>query len=287
MMGDYMQVFINQAAVATDPEYDSLRDDNTSEITPHIAYKRLLIVNVAFYGIKGAGDKRWVLIDTGIPGSAGSIMRAARRRFGQTARPVAIIMTHGHFDHSGSLRKLVESWETPVYVHELEFPYLNGTRSYPPPDPAVGGGLMSLLSPLYPRGPIDVSRWLRPLPDDGTVPGMPDWRWIHTPGHTPGHISLWHDLDRLILAGDAFITTQQESAYAVATQRPELHGPPMYYTQDWNDASISVQALAALDPEVVVTGHGPALRGSQMRVALHELARNFNTVAIPPNGRNT
>ena len=75
---------------------------------------------------------------------------------------------------------------------------------------------MSLLAPLFPRRPIDVSRWLQRLPEDGSVPQMPGWRWIHTPGHTPGHISFWRERDRTIIAGDAFITTNQESAYAVA-----------------------------------------------------------------------
>lgn len=75
---------------------------------------------------------------------------------------------------------------------------------------------MPLLAPLFPRRPIDVSRWLQRLPEDGSVPQMPGWRWIHTPGHTPGHISFWRERDRTIIAGDAFITTNQESAYAVA-----------------------------------------------------------------------
>ena len=75
---------------------------------------------------------------------------------------------------------------------------------------------MPLLAPLFPRRPIDVSRWLQRLPEDGSVPQMHGWRWIHTPGHTPGHISFWRERDRTIIAGDAFITTNQESAYAVA-----------------------------------------------------------------------
>lgn len=118
---------------------------------------------------------------------------------------------------------------------------------------------MARLWRFYPRGPFDASPWLRVLPADGTVPAMPGWRWIHTPGHTPGHVSLWRETDRTLIAGDAFVTTDQESAYAVARQRPELHGPPMYYTQDWTAARLSVERLAALEPELVVTGHGRAM----------------------------
>lgn len=114
---------------------------------------------------------------------------------------------------------------------------------------------------------------------------MPGWHWLHTPGHTPGHISLWRPSDRLMVAGDAFITTRQESAYAVAVQTPELHGPPMYFTPDWESARVSVIKLAQLDPEIVVTGHGHAMRGPQMRDALHVLARDFDRVALPEQGK--
>jgi glyoxylase-like metal-dependent hydrolase (beta-lactamase superfamily II) len=88
-----------------------------------------------------------------------------------------------------------------------------------------------------------------------------------------------------LIAGDAFITTRQESAYAVALQRPEIHGPPLYYTPDWENARKSVERLAALDPDLVVTGHGPALRGAEMREGLHALARDFDRIAVPEQGR--
>jgi glyoxylase-like metal-dependent hydrolase (beta-lactamase superfamily II) len=91
---------------------------------------------------------------------------------------------------------------------------------------------MAALARFYPRGPIDVSRWLQPLPANGSVPGLPGFLWIPTPGHSPGHVSFWRGSDRTLIVEDAFITTAQESAYAVLTQSPELHGPPMYYTQD-------------------------------------------------------
>jgi glyoxylase-like metal-dependent hydrolase (beta-lactamase superfamily II) len=98
-------------------------------------------------------------------------------------------------------------------------------------------------------------------------------------------VSLWREDDRTLIVGDAFITTKQESAYAVITQRPELHGPPMYFTTDWESARESVRRLAALQPELVITGHGRPLQGEELRRGLTTLARNFDAVARPKRGR--
>ena len=279
------QIPLSSSARADNPDQDSEKHDETHEIEPDLAYQRCAIVNVVFYGVAGAGDREWVLIDAGIPGMAGHIASAAEKRFGNGSRPAAIVMTHGHFDHVGALIELAKLWDTPVYAHEMELPYLNGTASYPPPDPTVGGGLMALISPMYPSGPINMGARLRALPDNGNVPYMDGWRWLHTPGHAPGHISLWRESDKALIVGDAFVTTAQESLYAVTTQSPEMHGPPQYFTPDWASAKSSVELLAALEPEFAVTGHGRAMRGPEMRSALHALAEDFDEVAVPKHGK--
>ncbi len=271
--------------MATELLPEVLRGRPDTEIARDVECLRTGIVNCFLVGEPGAGDRGWVLVDAGMIGFANSIARKAEARFGIEARPAAIVLTHAHFDHVGGLRELSEAWDAPVYAHTLELPYVTGRSSYPPPDPTVGGGFMTLGSPLFPRSPLDLGDRVHALPEDGSVPGMPEWRWLFTPGHTPGHVSFFRETDAVLLAGDAFVTTRQESLLAVLEQRPEIHGPPSYFTQDWDAARGSVQRLADLHPEVAATGHGPPMRGRVMREALEMLAANFEMLAVPRDGR--
>ena len=212
-------------------------------------------------------------------------MKEAEKLFGRGNKPEAILLTHGHFDHVGALHQLAVDWNVPVYAHLLELPYLTGRSDYPPPDPSVGGGAMAWLSWVYPNQSIDLNDRVQPLYAGGEVPSLPDWRWIHTPGHAPGHVSFFRESDRTLLAGDAFVNTKQESFLAVVNQTPEVHGPPRYFTPNWRLARQSVRDLADLKPETAATGHGPVLRGASMRSQLEDLAEYFEEVAIPKKGR--
>jgi glyoxylase-like metal-dependent hydrolase (beta-lactamase superfamily II) len=254
------------------------------QVAPDVVCVPLTLVNVYLVGPPGAGDRGWVLVDAGLSLSVGAIRAAAARTFGPDSRPAAIVLTHGHFDHVGSVRELSERWDAPVYAHPLELPYLTGRSDYPPPDPTVGGGMMAFLSPLYSRAGIDLGPRVNPLPTDGSVPGMAGWRWVHTPGHAPGHVSLFREADRVLIAGDAFVTTKQESALAVLTRVPMVCRPPAYFTIDWPAARESVRALARLRPEVAATGHGVPIRGDGMRRQLDALAAHFDR-AVPADGR--
>jgi hypothetical protein len=141
------------------------------------------------------------------------------------------------------------------------------------------------MSALFPKRPIDLGRHARELPADGSVPGASGWRWIPTPGHAPGHVSLVRDADRTVVAGDAFTTTKQESLVAALTQRAEIHGPPMYFTPDWDKARASLKHLADYAPTAAITGHGPPLRGERLQYGLRSLAEHFDVWARPAHGR--
>lgn len=244
---------------------------------------RDVFVNV--YMIQSSDEKDWVLIDTGLKTSETKIKRMAAALFGSESKPKCIILTHGHFDHTGSLIKLAGEWNVPVYAHYLELPYLTGKSYYPPPDPSVGGGLMAWMSFIYPSKPINITGKIYVLPEDSSVPGLKEWQYIHTPGHAPGHISLFRDEDRVLIAGDAFVTTNQQSAISVMLQTKKVMGPPTYFTYDWEAANESVKKLLLLSPDVVATGHGRPMYGKAMRKQLHNLYEHFEHLAVPSHGR--
>ncbi|EGK07241.1 metallo-beta-lactamase [Desmospora sp. 8437] len=254
------------------------------EVLPDLYCYTDQIVNVVLVGNPDPGD-HWVLVDTGMPGTANRIVDIAEKRFGENSPPQAIILTHGHFDHVGTVVDLVEKWGVPVYAHEAELPFLTGKLSYPEPDGSVEGGLVAKLSPMFPNEPVNLGSHVTALPGDGSIPHMSGWRWIHTPGHTPGHISLFRDQDRSLIAGDALITVKQDSIYQVITQEKELNGPPRYLTTDWDAAKKSVKKLAALKPAAMVTGHGHPLSGKELAEGLDQLVREFDSRAIPDYGR--
>ena len=249
-------------------------------IAPGLSGLKITFVNV--FGVTHASGS-WTLIDAAIPFSASRIKSWAEESFGRP--PNAIVLTHGHFDHVSAAKDLAEEWGVPIYAHPLEFPYLTGQREYPAPDWKAGGGVMPLLSPTLPRGPIDLGSRLKPLPGEGaelSLAELPGWTLLHTPGHTPGHVSFFRKSDGTLLVGDAFCTTKPESFFAANFSQPaELHGPPAYFTSDWDAAKASVRKLAALQPTTVATGHGKPLAGAQVAQALNKLAADFERIAVP------
>jgi glyoxylase-like metal-dependent hydrolase (beta-lactamase superfamily II) len=261
----------------------SINSGSGIEVLPDIYCHTVQIVNICLVGDPNC--KEFVLVDAGMPESANEIISVAEERFGTNRRPKAIILTHGHFDHVGSIIDLVNHWEVPVYAHELELPFLTGKMSYPEPDPSVEGGMIAKMSSFFPNEPINLESHVERLPVNGEVPFMSGFRWVHTPGHTPGHVSFFREEDRALIVGDAFVTVKQEYLYKVLTQEQEISGPPRYFTPDWENAWKSVKKLEELRPSVAITGHGFPMDGELLRDSLKQLANEFERIAIPDFGR--
>jgi glyoxylase-like metal-dependent hydrolase (beta-lactamase superfamily II) len=253
---------------------------SAEQVLPDVTVLKFTIVNACMAGDGGG----WILADTGLGDTYDFILEKSQGRFGGVP-PISIVLTHGHFDHVGSLKRLAEHWDVPVYAHELEIPYITGKKDYPPGDPDADEGMVAKMSPSFPNKSIDIGFRAVALPEDGSIPGCSDWKWIHTPGHTEGHISLFREKDKTLIAGDAFTTTKQESLSSVLTQAEQVKGPPAYFTTDWESARRSVERLKALEPDLAVVSHGNPMRGDELKRHLEYLVSNFNEAAVPDRGR--
>ncbi len=258
------------------------------QVCPGLTRVPTVFVNAYFIG---EPDGRWAVVDTGLPGFAGTIIEKAERRFGTRSRPEAIFLTHGHFDHAGNAQALADYWGVPVYAHRLEMPYLAGRSDYPPPDPTVGGAIATM-SRAMPHGGRDLGTRLRALPTDATpaaavheagdLPWMDGWRWFHTPGHSPGHVAFYHREGRTLLAGDAVATVDMDSYAALATQRQEIATGGAPFICDWQQYARSLWQLADLEPAVLACGHGIPIKGAEAAGDLGIFARQFTP---PKHGR--
>ncbi len=97
---------------------------NLFTVAPEVWGRKDLFVN--FFMIQDLTTHHWVLVDTGLKWSVQKIKEMVSYLFVKESTPKAIILTHGHFDHIGSVAKLAEEWDVPVYAHHLEIPYLTG-----------------------------------------------------------------------------------------------------------------------------------------------------------------
>jgi glyoxylase-like metal-dependent hydrolase (beta-lactamase superfamily II) len=144
------------------------------------------------------------------------------------------------------------------------------------------GGAIAQMARLFPHGGYDFGDHLTPLPTDGDVPGLPNWTFYHTPGHSPGHVSLFRETDGTLLAGDALTTMNMDSWTSQLTREREFHRPPTPFTPDWEVARCSVQTLADLEPSIVAAGHGLPISGPNVAEDLRSYAARFTP---PSTGR--
>lgn len=246
-------------------------------VAPGVHKLALLFVNVYALGEPGG---EWVLVDSGIPGSANKIEAAARELWADK-KPQAIVLTHGHVDHAGSAQELAETWDVPILAARDELPFLSGRSDYPPKDPTVGG-YMGAFSRLLPAKGFDFGTRVAELTE--LPAALHEWDIIPTPGHSPGHVSLWRASDKTLIAGDALATCDLQSWVKAPLWVREIARPPLPFTPDWEAARASVEKLAALQPFTIGAGHGTPMTGENVSGDLHELAQSF-PVPPPEGGR--
>jgi glyoxylase-like metal-dependent hydrolase (beta-lactamase superfamily II) len=211
----------------------------------------------------------WFLVDAGWGSDGPRIRAAVRSLLGSDTVPAAILLTHAHPDHAGAARELAEAWGCPVYVHPAELPIATGyfaamARHAGPLDHWLVLPVMRLIGRRRREAALTRSSLagvVRPLEPAGAIPGVEAWTWIHTPGHTPGHVAYVRSRDRVVLSGDAILTLEVNTWTGILCQRQGLSGPPWYTTWDRQAAIASIVGIADLEPSVLATGHGLPLTG--------------------------
>jgi glyoxylase-like metal-dependent hydrolase (beta-lactamase superfamily II) len=210
-----------------------------SEVAPGVH----LLTGFPKYGINWylVGD---VLVDAGGRPDAGRIIKQLRDH-----KVTAHALTHAHPDHQGSSHAVCTKLGIPYWVHRddvevAEDPSLILKRQPPKP-------LNRLMYKMFagPAHPVD-----RALEEGDEIAGF---EVLHTPGHAKGHVSLWRESDRVLIAGDVLNT-----AHPFLMKRG-LREPLEVFTPDVPENRGSIKRLAALDPALLLVGHGPPLRDTQ------------------------
>ena len=222
----------------------------------------------------------WVLVDAGWPGDLPRIEQATTALVGHETVPAAIVLTHDHPDHAGAARALAERWACSVLVHPAELAIACGSfaamwRHAGPLDRYVILPAISALGPRRRDSMLErnsLAPVVEALGSDGGVPHLPGWRWVHTPGHTPGHVSFYRAADGVLISGDALVTLQVNALAGMVRGRGGLSDPPWYTTADPAAARASLRMIAGLEPRVLATGHGHPLTGSGTADRIHYFA---------------
>jgi glyoxylase-like metal-dependent hydrolase (beta-lactamase superfamily II) len=214
--------------------------DNLTQLT------RLRFVNA--YLVRE--DDGFTLVDTTTGGAADDLIAAARAAGGEIRR---IALTHGHGDHVGSVDELEHKLGAEVLMPELDARIHAGEK-------VVDGKLPG----SWPKLETTPDR-LNPGDRVGSL------EVVDAPGHTPGHVAFLDTRDRALIAGDVFTSYGK-----VAVSNHFYLRFPLAAMATWDKAqdSDSARRLRALDPAVLVVGHGPAVRspGAAMDAAIARAA---------------
>ncbi|KAI7253149.1 hypothetical protein KC345_g11406 [Hortaea werneckii] len=206
------------------------------------------------------------LVDTGYPG----LLEVFKQAFSEASVPwnhlSTILITHQDIDHIGTLPVLLEQPDLRIKVlaHESESDYIEGRKMLLKHTPEALAAAEAMLPPSLPE------EWKRSFLSalahpprcrvDESLTGEEQLPWaggislIHTPGHSPGHLSLYHPRSRTLIAADA-----------LTVRSGELYGPNPEATPDMLLALSSLQKFAGYEIEQVICYHGGLYRGDAGR----------------------
>ncbi len=194
-----------------------------------------------------------LLIDTGTPGKADKILRELAGINVKPSDVKAIVITHAHPDHAGSCTALMKKTHAKLYIHKDDLNMLLGKA--PPREPRdLLEKIVAFMSKHFFKYPPPEDAVL--LNENSSIQGFEDLKVIHTPGHTPGSLSILDVKNTTLFCGDA-----------INNRAGKLIGPHKHFTFNRKQAWRSVAKIGALSFDTLCPGHGPWIEdGAQKKV---------------------
>ena len=215
------------------------------EIAPDVHAVQLLGATAFVFS-----EERLTVVDAGLGGSRPVLLRYLRRIGRDISELDRIICTHGHPDHIGGVRELVDDG-VEVLMHPADLAGLSLTFREAMAA-SQGGTRRGHLLHYLTRHPGDAT----PLHDNEVLPMLGGLEVIHTPGHTPGSVCLYARSLRLLFTGDV-----------LQVRRGRLDFASPVFSHDMAQARASVHRLAALDVDMIASSHYPPIRDGSAALA--------------------
>lgn len=185
-----------------------------------------------------------VLVDAGTRHSTKKILEALHGH-----EVSAHALTHAHSDHQGASHEVCERLGIPFWVGEADADAAERPELIRERQPDHFMAAVSYRVFTGPGHPVD-----RKLVVGDEIAGF---QVLHTPGHSAGHIALWRESDRVLVAGDVFNSANP------LTGIPGLRLPYDFWTPDPAENRRSAKRLGELEPALVLVGHGPPVRDTR------------------------